>query len=183
MKTYIAILRGINVSGKNMIKMDALRTALTNHGFGAVLTYIQSGNLVFSANKKSVKALEAEIQEVILKNFALEIPVFVIDAEHLKKIMDGHPFRTRTADNKLLHITFLAETPQPALVEKLNGIAYPPDEFSILEDVVYLYCPGGYGNTKFSNAFFESKLKTSATTRNVNTVMELLLMAKNLADA
>ena len=79
-------------------------------------------------------------------------------------------------DIEKLHITFLASVPDTASLEKISQYDYPPDKFIILQKEVYLYCPGGYGNTKLSNTFFENKLKTTATTRNwktVNTLAEL----------
>ncbi len=157
--------------------MDALKDVLRSLGFTDVVTYIQSGNVVFKKDKSPVHKMEDIIRRGIHEHFGFDIPVRVIEAENLKRIMEAHPYRKRTSENKLLHITFLTTVPTPEHLEKLRNFVSPPDEFTIVQDAVYLYCPGGYGNTKLSNAFFESKLKVGATTRNINTILELLSLA------
>ncbi len=172
MQNYIAILRGINVSGKNKILMAELKTMLIGLKFENVETYIQSGNIVFSlAKAQSNVSLESLISTSIKKKFKLEVPVIVRSAEELKKIIATNPFAKNKKNNpERLHITFLAEVPSKEKLAEIKSLAYPPDEFQIIGTEVYLHCPLSYGETKLSNKFFETKLKVSATTRNWKTV-------------
>ncbi len=178
METYIAILRGINVSGHKMIKMADLKISLSELGFTHIQTYIQSGNLVFSHKKSDQRILAQQIEDKILKGFGFDVPVIVRKLDEFKKVAENNAFvNERNEEVSYLHVTFLAEKPEKDSVDKLAGINYPPDEFIIAGDVVYLFCPNGYGNTKLSNTFFEKKLKTPATTRNWKTVNKLIEIA------
>ena len=178
MKTYISILRGINVSGKNPIKMDALRKSYEALGFNNVKTYIQSGNVVFSAEDQNESELTQKIFHQIEKDFGFDVPVIVMSMEKLKLVIDNNPFLNESnIDPAFLHVTFLSSNPEPydfnSIEEKkLNG-----EKIEITEDAVYLYCPNGYGKTKLNNGFLEKKLKVNATTRNWNTTNELYNLA------
>ncbi|MGL5892317.1 MAG: DUF1697 domain-containing protein [Bacteroidia bacterium] len=179
MNIYIAILRGINVSGKRILKMDALKQMLNELGFENVQTYIQSGNIVFKAKKISNKLLEAKIASEIEKQFGYDVPTLVLTINELKFVIDNNPFVTnKLIDPAHLHITFLNEEPQKELTDKILPSGYLPDQFNIISKAVYLYCPNGYGSTKLSNTFLENKLKVNATTRNWKTVNELLSIAE-----
>lgn len=181
MQTYISILRGINVSGKNLIKMNLLKDLYESLGFSPVITYIQSGNVVFRANQTSAAELEKIISAAITTKFSLTIPVIVMEPAELKAIVAQNPFTTkRSEDIEKLHITFLSQSPKLESINLLNSNTYLPDEFFISEKAVYLYCPNGYGKTKLTNTFFESKLKVSATTRNMKTAMELLRISETV---
>ncbi len=179
MQTYIALLRGINVSGQKMIKMEALRASFEALNFKNIKTYIQSGNIVFQTQNTDYQAIERQIQEKILQDFGLEVPVMVKDKSEWKEAAKNNPFvNNRNEDITKLHVTFLSKIPEQALLEKIKEGNYGADEFIITEKIIYLFCPDGYGNTKLSNNFFENKLKFSATTRNWKTVNELLAMAE-----
>jgi len=175
MQTYISILRGINVSGHKMIKMDALRAMFETLGFKNVKTYIQSGNVVFQTKKTSPQALEKKIAKKIADSFGFEVPVLVIDSAELSHTLKNNPFvNKRKEDSTKLHVTFLSGEPQQAAIEKIKEGNYADDEFIVSGKNIYLFCPNGYGNTKLSNTFFENKLKLTATTRNWKTVNELI---------
>jgi uncharacterized protein (DUF1697 family) len=179
MQTYISILRGINVSGHNLIKMKALQEMYVKLGFTNVRTYIQSGNVVFESEPKQADKLVAIISEGIRNNFGFDVPVIVITNQLLKDIIANNIYmHDRGEDLSKLHVTFLAAEPLKDLVETINQEKYLPDEFCILPKAVLLFCPNGYGNTKLSNAFFEKKLKVQATTRNWKTIMELAKMTE-----
>ncbi len=181
MTTYISILRGINVSGKNMIKMNALQEAFINAGFNYVTTYIQSGNIVFQSKKDKTKNIETKIYALIKTVFGLDVPVLVQEAEELKNIIQKNPFiNDVTKDAAFMHITFLSGTPDNLVIEKIKENDYYNDEFISISKTVYLYCPNGYGNSKLTNSFWENKLKLVATTRNWKTVNELLNIASKL---
>lgn len=178
MKTYVAILRGINVSGRNLIKMTELKKMFEDLHFENVKTYIQSGNVAFSTKPENDKALQERIHNAIQKTFSFDVPVIVLDEMELTRIQQHNPFlKNRSEDVLKLHVTFLGEEPEKVLVDKLKETGqFLPDEWSVEGKAIYLFCPTGYGNTKLNNNFFEKKLKVTATTRNWKTVNELVRM-------
>ena len=179
MQSYISILRGINVSGHNMIKMKALQELYESLGFSKARTYIQSGNVVFESNSADTGTLEKIISGGIRETFGFEVPVIVLEREELKSISTYNSFiNGRGEEITKLHVTILSGVPVKDLAETIRHENYLPDEFYILGRTVYLFCPDGYGNTKLSNAFFEKKLKVRATTRNWKTVLELVKMSE-----
>jgi uncharacterized protein (DUF1697 family) len=181
MRTYISILRGINVSGQKMIKMEALRKTCLGLGFQDVITYVQSGNVIFTTDQEDAGNMERLISARIQKDFGFEVPVMVLTIEKLKRIIDQNTFpKNPDKDESYLHVTFLSSTPSPydkALIEsrRENG-----EEISFSDEAVYLYCPNGYGRTKLNNNFLETKLKVEATTRNWRTTKELLKIAEQI---
>ncbi len=186
MLSFISILRGINVSGHNMIKMEALKTLFQNLGFNDVRTYIQSGNVIFQAGENDTEEMAAKIRQKIKETFGFEVPVLVLEQSLMQNIYLNNPFlKSRiTAEGSLsplphLHVTFLAKQLLPENMGKLQGLQFAPDEFVIMDKVVYLFCPNGYGRTKLTNSFFESKLKVTATTRNWKTVEAFLKVNEN----
>ncbi|MDP4268776.1 MAG: DUF1697 domain-containing protein [Bacteroidota bacterium] len=178
MQTYIAILRGINVSGNRTIKMDALRQMFSDMGFTEVKSYIQSGNIIFQSKSGNDTKLEQKITEEILSRFGFDVPVIVLTRDELKIIIEQNPYLSdNTKEYSHLHFTFLAEKPLQPLVDKLNGDEILTDDFKTGERVVYLYCPNGYSKTKLSNSLIENRLKVVATTRNWKTCNELYTLA------
>jgi uncharacterized protein (DUF1697 family) len=181
MVTYLSILRGINVSGHKLIKMEALRKLFEDLGFKNVQTYIQSGNVVFQSKKAKQSDLEKKIVKKIEEEFGFEVPVLVKEANELSVVLKNNPFlNQRKEDITKLHVTFLSEEPDQAAIVKIKEGNYAADEFIVSGKIIYLFCPGGYGNTKLSNNFFENKLKVIATTRNWKTVNELISMANKI---
>lgn len=180
MNTYIAILRGINVSGQKIIKMDALRQLFENSGFSNVRTYIQSGNVLFSSEQTNTSELEQLIASKIEKEFGFQVPVLILTHLELQQIVENNPFlNDETKNPAFLHVTFLASTPVEDTIDQLTAKKAEQEAFFLTQNALYLYCPNGYGNTKLTNNFIESKLKTNATTRNWKTTLGLLKMVKN----
>jgi uncharacterized protein (DUF1697 family) len=179
MKTYVSILRGINVSGKNSIKMDALKRLFENLNFQNVTTYVQSGNVVFSFKPTDVRALEKLISSEIDKHFGFKVPVIVLTTDELKEYIGNNPF-TSSKDEKFLHFTFLAARPSDFIKENIDNVKAENEEIEISGRVVYLYCPNGYGKTKLSNTFLEKTLKVTSTTRNFKTTIALLKIAEQI---
>lgn len=180
MQTYISILRGINVSGHRQIKMEVLKALYAACGYNSIVTYIQSGNVIFKAvEEASAEEVAATIEQAVNQSFGFEVPVIVRTLYEMEQVIASNPFiAQKDIDAEKLHVTFLKQPPAPQNIEKLAGIDYAPDVFTFTETGIYLYCPGGYGNTKLSNTFFENKLKVTATTRNWKTVNELVDLAK-----
>ncbi len=180
MQTYISILRGINVSGHRLIKMDALKKMFEKMGFENVTTYLQSGNVVFQCKEKSCKQLELLISGKIKDTFDFEVPVIVKTEQDLATIHKNNPFiNLQNKDIQYLHVTFISDRPTKDSIENICG-DFGKDEFIFLENVIYLFCPTGYGNSKLTNNYFENKLKLTATTRNWKTVSALSGIAGTL---
>lgn len=177
MPHYLSLLRGINVSGKNGIKMDALRKCYESMGFAEVNTYVQSGNVLFSTIKTDPALLAASLSLQIKKVFGFDVPVLVVSGEKLSQIIKNNPF-THNSDKapSFLHVTLLASTPAVKDIKSIDEKKGAGEECAITDSAVYLYCPNGYGRTKLNNNFLESKLKTHATTRNWKTLCELQKM-------
>lgn len=181
MQTYIAILRGINVSGKNKIIMKELKAAFEAANFQNVATYIQSGNVVFTHKSDNEKVIAKQITQLIKTAFGLDVPVLVRTAVNIEWTNAANPYlKQEGVEADKLHITFLEEVPEQENIDKLKTYNYPPDEFIVIDDNVYLHCPKGYGTTKFHNTFLEKKLKVQATTRNLKTVNKLIEMGKEI---
>lgn len=175
MHRYIALLRGINVSGKNLIKMDALRQSCASIGFSDIKTYIQSGNIVFNSSESDLLRLETLLAQQIEADFSCVVPVLIRTAEQLKQIVENNPF-LKEADKEAAywHITFLASPPNKSDWQSILDKKQSEEAIYLSEEAVYLYCPNGYGKTKLDNTFLEKKLKTKATTRNGKTCEELV---------
>ena len=181
MATFISILRGINVSGQKLIKMDALRKLYDNLGFRNVSTYVQSGNVIFSSNDIDTHELEQKISKEIEKEFGFEVPIIVLTVDKLKYVIDNNPFlKFPDKDHAFLHVTFLSSKPDYFDPKVIENKKQEGEDVFFTDDVVYLYCPKGYGSTKLTNTFLESKLKVGATTRNWKTTNELLKITQKV---
>jgi len=179
MPTSIALLRSVNVLGKNMIKMPELARAFEKAGFTKVRTYIQSGNVIFETEEESGDLLSAQIRDLVTKQFGLTIQAVVIGPQKLADIVSQNPFVKRPGiDLSRQHVTFLDREADPVKAEKLLSYNYPPDEIIIGSRVVYVHCPEGYGRTKYHNNFIEKKLSANATSRNWNTCQRLLEISR-----
>jgi uncharacterized protein (DUF1697 family) len=179
MTTYISILRGINVGGQRLIKMDALRKLYENLGFQNVTTYVQSGNVVFTGNEIDVNESGERISQQIEKDFGYEVPVIVLTLSKLKQIIENNPLiKNQNIDTACLHVTFLSSSPLNYDHKIIEDKKQSEEEICFSDNAVYLYCPNGYGRTKLTNNFLEAKLKVGATTRNWKTTTELLKIAQ-----
>lgn len=178
MPTYIALLRGINVSGQKKIKMSELKELIKSQGFDNVQTYIQSGNLIFSYTETEPQVLESKIKTAIAKAYGYDVEVFVTDRHEFLSIVESSPYSDddRT-DLKQLYYVFLMDPPDQEEAKKLNSETYAGEEFLITERCIFLNCFGGYGKAKCNNNFFEQRLNIRATTRNYNTVKTLLKLS------
>ncbi|MDQ6813715.1 MAG: DUF1697 domain-containing protein [Bacteroidota bacterium] len=182
MNTYISILRGINVSGHRKIAMSDLKDLYEDLQFKAVTTYIQSGNVIFKAAESAAKGdLPKKIEKAILEAYGFEVPVIIRTIAEIEQIIAKNPFLPDSnTDLEKLHITFLSAMPDEEKLKSIATVDFSPDKFIINNREVFLYIPGGYGNTKLSNNFFEGKMKVTATTRNWKTVNKLLELAITL---
>ena len=174
MPTNISMLRGINVSGQKIIKMEALKNLYASLNFKNVKTYIQSGNVIFECRETSPEILKKKIENKIKEKFGFDVVVFIRTKKELQKIIENNPFKNEDG----LYVTFLTSVPSFVPTEEINKIKSSSEKFVVSGKEIYFFCPNGYGKTKLSNNFFEKKLKVSATTRNWKTVNVLSGMWK-----
>lgn len=180
--TYISILRGINVSGKNMLKMDALKKMCVDLQMENVQTYIQSGNIIFNYIQTNTTTITEWLQSNIVKHFGLEVPVITLTKDELENIVTSNPFtKDATSDPVFLHVSFLSEKPEKANIASLQQTISNNDKHIVINKAVYLYCPNGYGKSKLINNYLERKLKVICTTRNWKTTLTLLEMAGKIS--
>lgn len=177
MNTYIALLRGINVSGQKMINMKDFKALLQRSGFENAMTYIQSGNVVFKSSETSTKKLATTMNELINNHYGFEVPIIILSSDDLSKILEKNPYAKDKKDITKLHVTLLNTLPEKSLLASTRDEKFQSDEFVIDGTNIYLYCPDGYGMTKFSTTFFEKKLGVTATTRNWKTMEALIELA------
>ncbi len=178
MPTYAALLRGINVGGKNMLPMKDLVALCEQAGCARVRTYINSGNVIFESRAAAVGKVAAAITQAIEKRFSFRSPVIVRSAAELDDIVSNNPFLKAGIDEKWLSVMFLQSLPEPARVAALDPDRSPPDKFEVRGREIFAHCPNGVGQSKLTNAWFDSKLATVSTGRNWRTVCTLRDMAK-----
>ncbi len=151
--------------------MADLRDVLNELGFQNVQTYIQSGNVILDSEETKETVCQ-KIKEAIATEFGYDVPVLARTSEEWKKALDNYPFSQE--NEKIVAFAFLDRIPNETVIE-VNGIN--EDEYLVADDVVYLYCPSGFGKTKLTNNVIEKKLKVTATTRNLKTTIKLLELA------
>lgn len=174
-RTYIGLLRGINVGGK-VLKMADLKEAVTALGFGGARTYLQSGNLVFRAPKADDEALGAKISKAIAETAGMDVHVMIRNAAEWDAMIDNNPFPAATALPKTLHAFVLDRPPDESRTSDLAGKDFGSEEWQIVGDTLYLHTPDGFGKSRLGNSI-ERMLKVPMTGRNWNTVLALRQMA------
>ena len=175
MNRYISMLRGINVSGQKKIKMDDLRVLYESLGLQNVVTYIQSGNVIFDAEVKNKADLKAKIEEAIEKKYKFHVHVEIRTNLEIENIIKNNPFGSvdLAEDGTKVLVTFLYSKPSEVKVSEIQKYVVAPEKVVVRGQEVYLYCPNSYGKSKLSNNYLENKLGVEATTRNFKTVVKL----------
>ncbi|WP_282136458.1 DUF1697 domain-containing protein [Seonamhaeicola maritimus] len=172
MKTFIALLKGINVGGHKKVPMAELRELLTKSGFSNVRTYIQSGNIFFETLEESYNHIEKIISDAIQNHFGFEVLVLVRDHQDLRRIFDDCPFDE--AKKEASYFMMLHDAPSTDLVNTASEKIYEGEEYNIINDCIYYFSEKGFGRSKFNVNFFERKLQTFATARNYKTMIKLM---------
>ena len=170
----VALLRGINVGGKNKLPMKDLAALFRKAGCDDVRTYIQSGNVLFRADPALAENIPSLISATILSDFGYRIPVVTRTASEIREVVNANPFADARAQADKLHVLFLAIIPDRAHVEALDPNRSPGDEFAVLGREVFLHCPNGIARSKLTNSYFDSSLSTTSTARNWRTVRKIL---------
>jgi uncharacterized protein (DUF1697 family) len=174
-RTYVALLRGINVGGRRKLPMADLRALLDALGHEDVTTYVQSGNAVFRSGGGSAASVAAAIERRIESELGLDVAVMLRTAAQLRAVLDGDPFPK--AERKQVHVVFLEEKPGAAAAKRLDPDRSPGDEASLHGRELYLRLGNGAGRTKLTLDWIEKQLGVRGTGRNWNTVTKLAELA------
>ena len=177
MPRYVALLRSVNVAGHGRLAMSDLRESFEGLGHGDVSTYIQTGNVLFSASSRSDAAVAAAIEARLADDFGNAPAVIVRTVADLARIGVSSPFAKAGADPKRHHVTFLATTPTKKALAALDIPPSGRDQLVIDGREVYVSTPDGYADTKYTGSFLERRLGVVSTTRNWNTVTKLCELA------
>jgi uncharacterized protein (DUF1697 family) len=173
MPTHVALLRGINVGGRGKVAMADLRELVASLGYEDVATYVQSGNVVFSAESVDAAALEAAIED----RLGVSSTVVVLSREELERVVADNPW-PEEKDGKHLHVVFTADEPDAAAVDAAQEKATGGDEARIVGGTLYLHTPNGLGRSKLA-AELSRKGPKDGTARNWTTVTKLHAMLRS----
>ena len=177
MQTFVALLRGVNVGGRQILKMADLVTLLENLGLKEVRTYIQSGNVVFRSEEEDLEALSHSIAAAIHQSRGFEPRLFVMPLERLERALASNPFPEAEAEPKTLHLYFLESDPEDHALSRLEAAKSPRERFMVKDRVLYIHTPGGLSKSKVAE-FAERWLKTPMTGRNWRTSTKILALAQ-----
>lgn len=172
MSTWVALLRGINVGGKNRLPMKDLVAVLESFGARNVKTYIQSGNAVFQSAEENYSRLSTNISAEIEKRHGFKPHVFILGLDAIEDAILKNPFPEAEANPGSLHLGFLASSPKNPDTEKLNKLKKESEQFRLIDSVFYLYAPEGIGRSKLSAAS-ENLLGVPMTDRNWKSVCKI----------
>ena len=174
MGTFVLLLRGINVGGRNRLPMADLTAVLVSLGMGDVMTHLQSGNVVCTG-PGTAPAAAGLLAAALASELGMTVPVVGRTATEWAAMVAANPLTWCTDDPRLLHVTVLDGVPDPTRVGELEERAaeFAPERVAVSGADVYLFCPGGYAGTPLQNAFLERRLDRTATTRNWRTVTTL----------
>ncbi|HEU0116247.1 MAG TPA: DUF1697 domain-containing protein [Thermomicrobiales bacterium] len=176
---HVALLRGVNVGGKNKLPMKELAALFVGEGCANVRTYIQSGNVVFDATPALAATLPERMPARIAERFGFRAPMVARTAAEMERIVAGNPFLAAGVPETALHVLFLADQPEPDRVATLDPDRSPPEAFVARGREIYLHAPNGLGRSKLTNDYFDRTLATISTGRNWRTVTTLLGMMRD----
>jgi uncharacterized protein (DUF1697 family) len=177
--TWVALLRGVNVGGKHILPMKQLVGMFTEAQCVNVRSYIQSGNVVFTAPPKIAQNLPGLLGKEIEARFGFSAPMVLRNRDQMQKVARGNPFLKAGLAESTLHVYFLADEPSAAAIKSLDPNRSPGDRFQVAGREIYLHLPNGMGRSKLTSTYFDSKLSTVATARNWATVLKLLEMMRS----
>jgi uncharacterized protein (DUF1697 family) len=179
---YVALLRAINLGSINKVPMKELALMFADAGCASVTTYIQSGNVVFTAPKGVCDSLCEKMSKQIEKRFGHKPPMMLRTAAQMAGVVRNNPYAKPSADDKTLQVVFLASKPKKKEdIARLDPNRSPGDEYTFRGQEIYLRLPNGMGNSKLTNAYLDSKLQMISTSRNWRTTQTLLEMMTDLS--
>jgi uncharacterized protein (DUF1697 family) len=171
---YVAFLRGINVGGKNKIKMETLREICAALGFSNVKTYINSGNIIFETGETSDKSLAAKIETAIEKEFSLKIKTIVRTIDEIEEIVANNPFAGEFENDKDVHVFFLDEEMPTEKRELLLSNNNENERYAVHNREIFCHLRISVLDSLMGKDYIGKKLKVSATARNWRTVNKIL---------
>lgn len=174
---YAAFLRGINVGGKNKVKMETLREILTAKGFENVRTYINSGNVIFETVESGDQKLAGEIEKAIEKGFSLNIKVMVRRMSEIEDLLKNNPFDGQFENDKDLHVLFMDDELPAEKRDQLLGNNNENEMFAVRRREIFCLLRIGVLDSLLGKDYVGKKLKVSATARNWRTVNKIAEMA------
>lgn len=180
MNAYVALFRGINVGGKNLLQMGKLKQLLSEAGFSQVSTYIQSGNVLFKSEETDIDKIVDNIRISVFSEFGFEPEVLVLQPEEIEQAILGNPYGESVSKPESLHVGFLSEAPSNPDLQKLESIKKDSERFSLVGKYFYLSAPEGVGRSKLA-AQSERLLGVTMTDRNWRTVIKIQDMLANVA--
>jgi len=175
MKTWIALLRGINVGGHNILPMAKLKRDLESLNLKNVRTYIQSGNVVFDSTARTPSSLSRKIARQIEQQYGFRPHLLILSQEDLLAAIEANPFPAAVSDPRTLHFFFLAEPASDPNSKALESAKSPTEQYELTDGVFYLYAPDGIGRSRLA-ANAEKHLGVVTTARNYRTVDKLASM-------
>ena len=173
MHRYVAFLRGINVGGRTVVK-EKLKEIFNSLGFQNVSTFKQSGNIIFETEIANPQDLAAKIEEKLRSTLGYEVAVFIRTIPQLKSIIDHDPFKNQKAEGSSFLVTFLASEPTSFPLQLPLVIPKSTAQVISAKDAEVFSVTHGGGEGALPNPFLESKLKVKATTRNLNTIRDIV---------
>ena len=179
MPVYLALFRGINVSGHNMIKMDALKKLMEAEGYSNVETYIQSGNVVLESPETNRDKIAKDLEILMYKEYGHNVVIFILDVADVAKAVANNPYTDREPEGqgiKKFFVAFLSGIPTAAGIDQLKKYNRGDDAFKVVDNVLYLKLATSAADSKLTNVFIENKMNIKATTRNWNTTLKMLEM-------
>jgi uncharacterized protein (DUF1697 family) len=179
--SYIALLRGINVGGKNKVPMQRLRELITAMGGTGVRTHLQSGNAVFTHREEDPQRLTTELERTIADELGLAISCLVRTAADLRRVIEANPFSMEGVDGSRFLVVFLSGPPPLGKLATLDPVVYSPDEFRPGEREIYAHLPDGIRDSKLATHFTDRWLGMTASARNWNTVTKLVALSETAA--
>jgi len=176
MTTWIVLLRGINVGGKNSLPMSEFVRHLKALHLENIQTYIQSGNAIFRSSRKISPTLGTQIATQIERCHGFRPQVLLLRLDQLEQAIASNPFKEAEAEPKTLHLFFLASTPTAPDIESLTQAQSPSERFHLTDPIFYLHTPEGMGRSKLARSV-EKLLGVAVTARNWRTVLKLRALA------
>lgn len=180
MNRYISLLRGINVSGQKKIKMTDLKLLYEKQNCQHVITYIQSGNVVFEHTSENTLAIKEMLEAAITEKYQFSVYVDVLTTDAFENALNNQPFKDIDieSDGNKAFIMFLSDKANPEKISLLNPFIQQGEQLVLNENCLYTFLPNGAGKSKLTTNLIENKLDVTATARNLKTVSKLCQLAK-----
>jgi uncharacterized protein (DUF1697 family) len=176
---WVALLRGVNVGGNNKLPMRDLAELFRAAGCDDVATFIQSGNVVFRAERAVALEIPRVMPGRIGERFGFTPPVLLRSGAEMARIATSNPFTARGAEEDRVYVAFLADAPSADRIASLDPARSPPDVVEVIGAEAWLWFPRGLGRTKITSQYLDSRLGTVATVRNWRTTTKLAALTRS----